>query len=704
MALLIDGNVYVSKPKPKPAASTTKAWESAYAAADAGSLGVTPKKTAPSKPSTTPVVAHTAGTSSPSGGASPSTDSSTKRFAERQKDIDAIATASPAAAQKMQQELDADVKNRVADLDNQLKNLPTDSFSGYVRPALQAELDELRPPTAPSTTPSPRSFADRQKDIDTIVTASPSAAQAMQGNLNEEVEGARARANELEEQIQHLPTNSFSHIVRSELEAELAPVQNQLRDYDTFINPQATAGTDAGGLTLGAAFDDIDLQNPPNDVSGSFTSPEGVSYAVDVSSSVNEEPGPNGEDTVTLEISRSTEGGVSASAPLGVIEVGAGVFVGEELNFSLTIPSDAYQDILAGDAPFPDPSDLSTLPDDSFLLLRSEDVAGGSQSFGYGALQFSGSTSSSQGQALGLEVRDGTVRVLAGDTEAVEASSSVGLGREFKRGDLEIEASVSVGPSVSARETNLAFTDLDGPAGQQAYENFVRTGEIPPSYASGVTAAGTLKTADISASSNVSGTLALNGLEFETGISSELFSGSVTEVIYNDGRREVSGIVHGSGTSVFREQSFDADGRRSGDQTGLILDDYHESYNANVERVFGQDPGSSRNDAQIELSPAQYRELRDRVIDATAIDSAQAEAFRRGPDDQGNFTADDGSIGTVPHYDAFTDAIIANPDVDEFFFDPRIRTGGSSTVIDALINVYNDNPEAGALPGNYSFY
>jgi len=52
MALLIDGNVYVSKAsaKAKPSAAATKSWENAYAAADAGSLGVPSKAANPPAP------------------------------------------------------------------------------------------------------------------------------------------------------------------------------------------------------------------------------------------------------------------------------------------------------------------------------------------------------------------------------------------------------------------------------------------------------------------------------------------------------------------------------------------------------------------------------------------------------------------------------------------------------------------------------
>lgn len=71
------------------------------------------------------------------------TDTGERSFIERQSDIDSIVTASPAAAQAMRQELVGDVENRITEIDNQLQDLPADSFSGYIRPGLQTERDEL---------------------------------------------------------------------------------------------------------------------------------------------------------------------------------------------------------------------------------------------------------------------------------------------------------------------------------------------------------------------------------------------------------------------------------------------------------------------------------------------------------------------------------------------------------------------------------
>ncbi len=511
-----------------------------------------------------------------------------------------------------------------------------------------------------------------------------------------------------------LPNAPGPTLVRAEYNAVTQELENAQALLGRVGEPadRRSDADDTGALTLSSLPEGFDFENPPANIEGNYKGPNGESYSVSLTTGVDEEIKPNGDETITLEISRSVRTGKSISSPeSGLVSAEVGVFFGHDLDYSVSIPKDHYEQILAGEAPFPDPGDLSTLPDDSFVLLRSEEVVGDSQSLSYQLFNFGGSTSSSEGNAVGLQVNGDTVRVLAGPTEAVVASSSVGIGREFKVGGLEVGVGGSIGGSTTARNTELIFTDIAVPLGQEAYNNFIRTGDVPPANTAGVRAAGTVETLEISASTNVTGTLTfgtskLGKIEFETGISNELFNGTLTEVTYNDGRREVSGIVEGSSVSVFREQTFDADGRRTSEQSGLILDDYNDSYNGNARTVFGESPGSARNDVQIEFTPDEYEELRERVIESVSINEEQAEGYRRGPDEEGIFTLADGSIKETPGFDAFTDAILRNPDVESFLFDPGVRgpKSGADPILEALVSVYNNNSEAGTLPGTYSFY
>ncbi|MGI9421099.1 MAG: hypothetical protein ACR2RA_25015 [Geminicoccaceae bacterium] len=137
-------------------------------------------------------------------------------FVSRQRDADALATASPYASQAMNAELDADVaaaKDRIGQLDRDIDALGTSG--GYVTGTLRAERDQLAADVADHdafTNPEPAdtgedSFKDRQRDIDTIVTASPAAARAMQNELDADVAAAEDRVADLDRDIDALGTS-----------------------------------------------------------------------------------------------------------------------------------------------------------------------------------------------------------------------------------------------------------------------------------------------------------------------------------------------------------------------------------------------------------------------------------------------------------------------------------------------------------------
>jgi hypothetical protein len=67
----------------------------------------------------------------------------------------------------------------------------------------------------------------------------------MQAELNADVEDARARLTELEGRLENLPSGSFSHFVRADLEGEIAELETQLRDYDLPEAADWAAGADA---------------------------------------------------------------------------------------------------------------------------------------------------------------------------------------------------------------------------------------------------------------------------------------------------------------------------------------------------------------------------------------------------------------------------------------------------------------------------
>lgn len=135
------------------------------------------------------------------------------------------------------------------------------SVDGVIGPETRQKLDALKDPNAAvdagsldplvrSTPLSPAtddnaaasdSFEERQQSIDTIVTASPGAAQRMQTALNEDIQDARIRAATLDDQLHSLPTDSFSGYVRPALQTELDGIEAQLQDYDRLTGRDAAS-------------------------------------------------------------------------------------------------------------------------------------------------------------------------------------------------------------------------------------------------------------------------------------------------------------------------------------------------------------------------------------------------------------------------------------------------------------------------------
>jgi hypothetical protein len=111
-------------------------------------------------------------------------------------------------------------------------NPPASGAPSSAEPTSRPPTDAAYADAPPAGLPQPDSFVDRQRDIDLLGTGNYSVSRAMQAELDADVEGARDRVAKLEDQLQNLPTGSFSHIVRAELEDELAKLETQLRAYD----------------------------------------------------------------------------------------------------------------------------------------------------------------------------------------------------------------------------------------------------------------------------------------------------------------------------------------------------------------------------------------------------------------------------------------------------------------------------------------
>ncbi len=459
--------------------------------------------------------------------------------------------------------------------------------------------------------------------------------------------------------------------------------------------------TGSGVLDPGAGFDPA---HPPANYEARVTAPNGTSYDVNVSAAAETSLGPNGESAVTLEISRSEALGLNGGAEIGVGGVEGGVFAGENMTYSVTIPEEHYERVLAGQAPFPDPGNLSTLPNGSSVLLRSEDFAGHEVAGSYGAFGIGTDHTNAQGTAVGLQVNDGNVRVLAGPTEAVTNGVELGLGGAIGPDQFQIGAELTLGGSTTLRNSELAFADISSASGQAAYEDFLRTGNVPAAGTTGVGTAGTIRQVDINSQASVGGSIQVGPLEVGgTLLEGRAVNGTHTEVSYNDGSREVSGLIEEGGVSTFANATYDPSGRETSRESGLLLDAVDSSYGGSLGAAFGEPTQDIAYDAQLQFSPQQYGQLRDRAIDGLAdsglYSDEQIQALRDGPDANGNFPGFDPFTGNP-----VTDQLLNHTNVDDFLNSPAIRFGGPTTVADGLVRIWAGTQDQGPLPGSLDVY
>ncbi len=696
-----------AKTSPRPTQDQLDRWTAAYAVADAGSLGAP----AAAAQATADAAARALDDRAVVGRGSVGED-----ILDLQSKLDALGFDLGAADGIYGPKTEAAVRK--------FQESQGITVDGIIGPETRQKLDALQDPNAAidggsldplvrSSFPPPTtndnattgdSFEERQRNIDAIVTASPGAAQAMRAQLNEDIEAARLRVAKIENQLQNLPSGSFSHIVRSELEAELAQLNNQLRDYDALVGDGTATGDDANGLppgdagVLGVSFDP---ENPPDDFNGKVTSPDGRSYQVNISTSESTELGPDGESLVTLEISTEHRAGTSRSVETGPVGLGASVFAGENLTYTISIPEEHYNDVLNGDAAFPDPGDLSTLPDGSSVLLRSEDFAGGDLSPSFGALSVGGSRTTSQGTAIGLEVQGEVVRVIAGPTEAISGGSSVALGHKFGVENFKVGGSVSIGGSNTLRNSELTFVDIDRNSGQAAFADFLESGDVPSSTSTGVRTGGVIREVQIDTSSSVGGSLSAGPFSADPDlIPGGSGTGSNTEIIYNNGEREILGRAYGDGVGFFANTTYDASGNQTSRQSGLLLDEVDASRGAALADAFGQNADNTSLDFQLELSQTEYDQLRERAIDSVVagrnLSEEDAELLRGGPEALGDdFSSPSNRV---------LQALINNNDVNDFLIDPDIHLHGPDAVVEGFLSIQTLTDDQGALPGSAQIF
>jgi len=460
--------------------------------------------------------------------------------------------------------------------------------------------------------------------------------------------------------------------------------------------------TDRGVFSMPPGFDP---EHPPQELTGTRTFPGDVSYKLKITAKPGTTLGPNGESLVDLRVTRNRALGIARSESLNKAwSAGAGVFVGDELSYGVTLREEDYHKVLAGELPFPDPGDVRSLPDGSKVLLRSEDFVNTTQSLKYyKLLGVSASHTDGHGSAVALEARGDQVRVLAGPTDVVSSGVSLSLGGTVGKGPLKVGTELSLTGSNTLRDFELRYADVSKDSGQLAFEQFMKTAEVPRPGEVGITDAGEVHKLEYDGSSRVEGSMTV-GPKTVNGVllQGRSVTGRTMDVEHNDGRHDISGIASEGGVSVFENVKLAPDGTAVQRQTGLLLDRVDHHMGAALGETYGQHTANKSYDVQLEMNQQQYMELRNRALDDLAVygiyTPEQIAELRAGPDEYGEFK----SLGFTAGNNVL-EALAYHRDVDGFLRDGRLRFGGKDTVAGDLISL-RGGVDAPPLPGTVHFY
>lgn len=197
------------------------------------------------------------------------------------------------------------------------------------------------------------------------------------------------------------------------------------------------------------------------------------------------QPRPDGTYEVTL--THSMQAGMQAEGELnlGPYGVSGGVQAGANgsQEYKLHLTQDQLVQVAAGTYPLPSIADPLSLPEGGSMTMSTGVFQNTTGSISYGPIELSSESSQTAGYSVAVErTGDSTVRVTVGPTATIEERLALGLSF----GDDVSVTLLGRDRSVTGSTTASVEFDLSQPAGQQAYENFLRTGQLPTQEGPGI--------------------------------------------------------------------------------------------------------------------------------------------------------------------------------------------------------------------------
>lgn len=273
-------------------------------------------------------------------------------------------------------------------------------------------------------------------------------------------------------------------------------------------------------------------------------------------------PTPEGTEQVTLTVEAEVSTSAGFEVSPGNWTYGKEKTTGVREQYQVMGTPEAIA-ALEASGQLPDPFHPETIPEGVTVLLTSERFSGQGETVGYGVLRGELGYSESEGMAFSAQnLGGGTMRVTAGPTEAVQTEAFLGVQAGPARLGLTAES--------EHRTSNLVSADFNThtPEGQRAYQDFLRTGEIPQENPPHVTQVRTIVQGDASVVTGMEASLGgfgvtVDGVELESQL--RISTNPATQ------EQELEQYIRNGDTAGHMTVSRDAQGNPTGEPTFTFM-------------------------------------------------------------------------------------------------------------------------------------
>ena len=425
-----------------------------------------------------------------------------------------------------------------------------------------------------------------------------------------------------------------------------------------------------GSVTVKCTFDARQPQTcMPDDKPGVTVQATGE-LTVERSETVLDETGCPSQ---TLSIRTSLQLGPNAQAGNTTASGSLASYLGQAVNYELTVSPQAADAIGAGSRPAPNPVDPSTIAQGESIQLTQEFYSGIGAEASYRALQLEmGYDEGTRVSSAVTRISPTSVRVTVGDADFVRQTLGLGLGFDG------FGVGLSNTKDLSSGNLHAVDIDISTPDGWNTYQTFLSTGKLPQSGTAGTTNPTQAKTIAYSSATEIGaelGPLGVGGVLNDS-------EGHITDVTNPDGSIDRVTTARDKDVGLVDSRRVDANGNLVGAPTrSLQLHDVHPSLVSDLYQVTGQTPPAAvGSDLRLTFSEPQLELIRQAALERLA-DKVAVNGERPTPEQIAASLAD-------------RDGVVEFNDVQYDFGGLETLLGAAQTPDDILLALYYGGLEA----------